>query len=116
MWGEICHESHNITGIENDSRWELVAHLRYILAKRNELQVANWKYLLIDDVKEYVRTTAITQMNAWISLHKNMIKESIKRAEKDMSKISRLMSLGSTKESIERSRYKKRGIIRKHMR
>ena len=63
-------------------------------ARSNEIQAADQKYLLLQDIDEYLQTATTTQMAAWLDLHRGPIKESIKRAEKEMEKYPQLTSFG----------------------
>lgn len=116
MWKAICNESHKKNENNNDSRRELEAHIRHLHTKKNEIQAADRKYLLLQDVDEYIQTATTTQMEAWLELHKGPIKESIKRAEKEMEKYPQLMSFGFSVETTERRKYRKKGQTRKHVR
>ena len=116
MWKAICNESHKKNENNNDSRRELEAHIRHLHTKKNEIQAADRRYLLLQDVDEYIRTATPTQMEAWLELHKGPIKESIRRAKKEMEKYPQLTSFGFSVETTGRRKYKKKGQTRKHVR
>ena len=116
MWRDICNESHRNADKENDNRRELEAHIRHLHAKGDKLQADDRRYLMIQDVEEYLRTATTTQMIAWVSLAEEAIKKSIKRADQDAKRNQQLTSFGFTTERIGRGRYKHKGSTRKHVR
>ena len=116
MWRAICNDSHKNNGYSNDSQQELEVHIRHLHSKRLDILAAKRQYLLLHDVEEYLQTATTTQMEAWIALHEGPIKESIKRAAKELENHPQLTCFGFSVEMTEKRRNKKNGQSRKNAR
>ena len=115
LWREICSDSHQ-AGSENENRKELEAHMRHLHARETETQAEDRMYLFHPDIEEYIKTSTMAQMAAWINQNEEAIKASIKRAEQCSAACPPLTTYGFTVEKNGQRKKKNRISRRPYVR